>query len=267
MKDFNEKYTKIWEYMKNFTGEEEAFTALEELNMQYLQLLLKGIHQERTEDVLEATKQQAYIKSIVGKKLEKESAYHRIIFQAGINAGQCRIGDAWIREQNNENGFERSMTILCSKAHVRDIISIVYSNPGIQHKELAEMAGVKANYLTELVSSLVEAGCLRRYGTGKCTYYELTLQGKEFAGNNLPERRRISERRRFRGMQYDEEQESNGKRKEFIAGRPELFCEPKQKRRTDAVVLSFAQMRAKYDGHNEEVDYFSYHKEDDLMYK
>ncbi len=204
MKEFAERYEKILQYLKTLSGEQEASSALDEISHEYLQLLIKGVHARETKEVLEATRQMAYLKSAMERHLEtKDDVYYRFLYRAGVGAGQYKTGEAWLLEQGNADSFERNMTILYGRRHIRDIVETVYANPGIQHKDLAELAGVKANYLTQLAASLTEAGCLYRYGTKKCTYYELTLQGKEYVRKNLPARKEMPEGRRGDRTYYE----------------------------------------------------------------
>ncbi len=211
MDNFTKEYQALYDNLRSSVNEEAVSAVLERLSQQYLKVLMKGLHEQKTEEVMEATKQMAYVRTIMKKQLDEQNAFCNMCFLAGINVGQIRVGNAWLQEQGNEKSFERNMTILCAKAHVREIVKSVYENPGIQHKILARMVGIRTNYLSQLVVSLEEAKCLRRFGTNKCTFYELTLAGKDFA------RKHFSEERCFPLKNYlltkgGEEELNNGKK-------------------------------------------------------
>lgn len=236
MKEFTERYEDILKYLKTRFGEEEAAAAMEYISRQYLQQFMQGVHKQRTEEVMEATRQAAYIKSAVERYLETDEFYQRFLFMAGICVGQYKAGEAWLQEQGNADSFERSMVVLCARAHVRDVIEAVYANPGIQHKNLMEIVGVKANYLTQLATSLVEAGCLYRYGTKKCTYYELTLQGKDYVKRTLSSRRHVPDRRRLEEEKYEDWKEDSEKRKTYSLN-PAEYPENTAKRDKNAKII------------------------------
>ncbi len=188
MNNFTKEYQALTDNLKPPVDEEAVSIILERLSQQYLMVLAEAFHEQETDEVVEATRQMAYIRNIMKKQLKGQNAACYMFFLAGINAGQSRAGDVWLREQMNEKSFERNMTVLCAKAHVREIVKAVYENPGIQHGILAGMAGIRANYLSQLAGSLEEAGCLRRFGTKKCTFYELTLAGKDYARKSFTEK-------------------------------------------------------------------------------
>lgn len=181
MDNFTKEYQALYDNLRSPVNEEAVSAILERLSQQYLKVLMKGLHEQKTGEVTEAAKQMAYVRTIMIKRLNEQNSFCNMCFLAGINEGQSRVGNAWLQEQGNEKSFERNMTVLCAKAHVREIVKGVYENPGIQHKNLARMVGIRTNYLSQLVVSLEEAKCLRRFGTNKCTFYELTLAGKDFA--------------------------------------------------------------------------------------
>lgn len=249
MNGFSERYKKILQYLNTSSGEQEALSALGEISHEYLQLLIRGVHARETKEVLEATRQMAYLKSALERHLETKDAYHRFLYQVGVGAGQYKTGEAWLQEQGNEDGFERNMTVLYGKRHMRDIVEAVYANPGIQHKNLAELTGVKANFLTQLTASLTEAGCLYRYGTRKCTYYELTLQGKEYVRKTLSCRRETFEGRRPERAYYEELEWETPKERD-----PNMFTDiPETLKKKDIEkILDFSalaeQRRSKRDG-------------------
>lgn len=102
------------------------------------------------------------------------------------------------------------MMVLCAKAHVKEIVKDIYENPGIQHGVLAQLVGIRTNYLSQLAAELEEVRCLRRFGTRKCTFYELTLAGKDYARKNF------SEERNFPAKNY---LPKNGREEELIEER------------------------------------------------
>ncbi len=199
MNDFQSVYTFIREYLKNGSNEKDLINDITELHRYYLQILMQGIGQQDTELVREETEKYEYIKSLYEKYLKTEAPAMNIAYTLGIVIGESSVGKAWIREQTDEERFEENMSILLSKAHIKDIIVSIFHNPGIQHKTLAGQADIKANYLNQLASQLEQVQCIRRYGTGKCTYYELTIKGKEYVrriiglGNNTVRKRNFLE--------------------------------------------------------------------------
>ncbi len=180
MNDFQSVYTFIREYLKNGSNEERLKNDITEQYKYYLQILTQGMSKQDTKLVREETEKYEYIKSIYEKYLKTETEAMNIAYAIGIAIGESNVGKTWLKEQTDENRFEQNMSILLSKAHIKDIIVTIYRNPGIQHKTLAGQADIKANYLNQLASQLEQVRCVRRYGTGKCTYYELTIKGREY---------------------------------------------------------------------------------------
>lgn len=200
MNDFQSVYILIREYLKNGSHEEQLPDNIQKLYRQYLQILIQGIERQAVESVREETEKYEYIKGVYEKYLKSEKTAMDIAYRLGIAVGESKVGAAWLREQTDENTFGYNMNILLSRAHIKDIVTNIYYDPGIQHKILAGRTEIKANYLNQLASLLEKIQCIRRYGTGKCTYYELTVRGKEYVRKLLG-----AENERERKRNYFEE--------------------------------------------------------------
>jgi len=80
----------------------------------------------------------------------------------------------------------QKLTRLCtSRNYIREILLFIYRNPDIRHKDLADKTGINPNYLNELVKLLEPTGSVNRYAYGRCTYYELTLEGRRYVEEYL----------------------------------------------------------------------------------
>lgn len=175
-----EYYETIQSYFKEGKKEEQTKEAILTWSMDYLQLLLLGMCQQKTEPVEEATKQIGYVKRVCERYLSSRDTYTNMAYLAGVMVGEARVGSAWIREQMTEDAYHHNMKILLTKAHVKDIIETIYRRQGIQHKDLAKQVGIKPNYLSQLIMQLEEIQCVHSFRSGKCTYYELTIRGNEY---------------------------------------------------------------------------------------
>lgn len=173
-------YEVIQTYFKEGTKEEQTKEAILAWSMDYLQMLLSGMHRQKTEPVEEATEQIGYVKRICERYLFSRDTHTNMAYLAGVMVGEARVGSAWIREQMTKDAYHRNMKILLTKTHVKDIIETIYHRQGIQHKDLAKQVGIKPNYLSQLITQLEEVQCVRSFRTGKCTYYELTIRGNEY---------------------------------------------------------------------------------------
>lgn len=202
MSKFAKAYMLIKEYLETGDHGEQVSEQTKELYQQYLQKLTWGIQKQDIESVRTETDQFRYIRSVFEKYLQGKDTETNIAYQVGIVIGESKVGDAWIRDQQNDSQFNYNMMILLSKAHIKEILMSIYNCPGIQHKNLAFQADIKANYLNQLATTLEKAGCIRRFGTGKCTYYELTLKGRDYVKEYL-----VVKRDTYRKINYLKEAE------------------------------------------------------------
>lgn len=202
MSKFAQTYELIKEYPKTGDHGEQISELTKELYQQYLQKLTWGIQKQDIESVRAETEQFRYIRSVFESFLQKKDTETNLAYQIGIAIGESKVGDAWIRDQQEDDKFIYNMTILLSKAHIKEILLGIYNCPGIQHKNLALQADIKANYLNQLATTLENAGCIRRFGTGKCTYYELTLKGRDYVKKYL-----VVKREHYRKIDYLKEAE------------------------------------------------------------
>lgn len=180
-----EYYETIQSYFKEGKKEEQTKEAILVWSMEYLQLLLSGMHRQKTEPVEEVAEQISYVKRVCERYLSSRDAYTNMAYLAGVMVGEAMVGSAWIREQMTEDTYHHNMKILLTKAHVKDIIETIYHRQGIQHKDLAKQVGIKPNYLSQLIMQLEEIQCVCSFRAGKCIYYELTIRGNEYAQKEI----------------------------------------------------------------------------------
>ena len=80
----------------------------------------------------------------------------------------------------------QTLTGLCaSRNYIKEILLLIYRNPDIRHKDLSDKIGIRKTYLNELIKLLEPTGSINKYAYGKCTYYELMLEGRRYVEEYL----------------------------------------------------------------------------------
>lgn len=73
MYNFTKEYQVLYDNLKPSVNEGAVSAVLERLSQQYLKVLMKGLYEQETDEVTEATKQMAYVSAIMKKKLNDQS--------------------------------------------------------------------------------------------------------------------------------------------------------------------------------------------------
>ncbi|MCI8418722.1 MAG: winged helix-turn-helix transcriptional regulator [Lachnospiraceae bacterium] len=68
---------------------------------------------------------------------------------------------------------------LLERKHVTKILRYLYENPHARQKCIAKDANIQANYLSEILNRLLQAGFVERVGKNKTTQYYLTKTGRQ----------------------------------------------------------------------------------------
>lgn len=187
MREFAEKYEQILKYLKTLSGEQEVLSAIDDISHEYLQLLIKGVHAHETKEVLEATRQMAYLKSAMERHLELKGNYERFLFLIGNIMGMYKVGEAWIQEQRNTDTIRANLTTLCVDQDIYNVIKVIHMKPGIHYLDLAEAIKIKRSELNTILQKLNEADILCQSCSIKNSYscYDLTLSARELLMDGL----------------------------------------------------------------------------------
>ena len=81
---------------------------------------------------------------------------------------------------NKNQLYREQMLSLYAKANVKNIAEFLLDHPDSQHKVIAENIDIDKGYLSHILKELQEAGCVERYGTGKRSFFSLSVQGREY---------------------------------------------------------------------------------------
>lgn len=112
----------------------------------------------------------------VSKKAGSEELYklwgESIAISKMINT-VCKVYRNQSYLQNKWNSFMRRNNMV-------NVIRFVYDTPGIRHSELCKKTNLRPNYLTELMTELVDGEFVRKYREGKYSFYELMPKAVEF---------------------------------------------------------------------------------------
>lgn len=87
-------------------------------------------------------------------------------------------------QSSAKHEFNIKMSASLSKEINRKIVSYLYEHPGSQYKMITQDFGIPSNDLSQQMRGLEEAGGVVRYGAGRNSFYELTLDGQAFAEEN-----------------------------------------------------------------------------------
>lgn len=148
----------------------------EELMYQTVRLYLNH-HNEELHDELSKSKR---FSKLLHKQIKDLISYY-----TGIFDGIFMVFGILAESMMTNNDFERKMTAVFKKNRVKEILYCINENPDVQHKVLAESVGIRPNYLSQLLRELEQIGCVLRYAAGKRSFYELSIDGREFVENQI----------------------------------------------------------------------------------
>lgn len=102
-----------------------------------------------------------------------------MIYNLGKYDGVYSTMAEMIEKTVSQNQLDEIYNQLIAKKHLINIIIYVYENPLVHHKNICDAIGVKANYLSELMTTLNKYGLINKYSFSKYTNYSLTEKGKK----------------------------------------------------------------------------------------
>ena len=114
------------------------------------------------------------------KQMSLPAVNSKISYQIGFFMAILNVFELLVYRSKKRHSFEVRIKAMSEKANVNKILDYLYFNPDSQHKVIAENTQLKANYLSELMRELENAGCVERYGVGKRSFYSLSLKANEF---------------------------------------------------------------------------------------
>lgn len=141
----------------------------------YIQSGMQAVSQNAQEDLNDMMQSYRRLRREIANlpKTEKES----ILYECGIFNGSYRI----LEEINRvflKQEEERNAQKLLERRHVPELLKYLYENPDARQRKIAEGIYVSPSYLSEILTLLMQASYVVRYGKNKNTRYSLTRAGK-----------------------------------------------------------------------------------------
>lgn len=90
-----------------------------------------------------------------------------------------------IQHQSEEKTFIVQMQRLIGRAHMKDVLFLIYEKQYIQNKTICEELNLKANLLNKVLKPLEEIDCIYRYSVGRNAFYRLSQKGKNYVKDVL----------------------------------------------------------------------------------
>lgn len=149
---------------------------LKAFNLSYRQDLVQAVRQENYERMENMLNMYHRLRKMLAAlpKTEMDAVY----YEAGAFCGTYRVFMD-LEEVVLEQEKIRKHNSLLGRKHVADILDYLYDHPYARQKSIAEGVKVQANYLSEILNRLLDAGYVERYGKNKSTQYCLTRAGKK----------------------------------------------------------------------------------------
>lgn len=149
---------------------------LKAFNLSYRQDLVQAVRQENYERIENMLNTYHRLRKTLA--LLPRTEMDVIHYEAGAFCGTYRVFMD-LEEVVLEKEKIRKQSSLLGRKHVTDILDYLYYNPYARQKSIAEGVNVQANYLSEIMNRLLDAGYVERYGKNKSTQYCLTRSGKK----------------------------------------------------------------------------------------
>lgn len=155
---------------------EVCVAELKESNQSFIQSAVQATFQEDGEELERILKQYRKLRRAIASvaKTDRESLY----YEMGVFNGTYRVF-LDVQEVMETQMYNRKQQEILKRKHVSDILQYLYQNPNARQKSIAEGVRVQANYLSEILNKLMQAGYVERYGKNKGTQYCLTKTGRQ----------------------------------------------------------------------------------------
>lgn len=81
----------------------------------------------------------------------------------------------------NRSDFKEKITLAERRFRdARSVLVYLYRHAHVQHKELVDNLGVRPSTLSDLLSELVDIDCVEKIESGRCSFYNLTNDGRKY---------------------------------------------------------------------------------------
>lgn len=91
-----------------------------------------------------------------------------------------------IHTENEKKHFEKNMDMVeQTHKNVKQVLKYLYKHMHVQHKILKQELEIPGSTLTDLLNVLEKVECIERIKSGKCSFYNLTNEGRQYARNKI----------------------------------------------------------------------------------
>ena len=132
-------------------------------------------------DALKKLVDETEVFSLIIKEKSKEfDEIAKEIYAMGRFKGAYDAFGTWCKMYVDISEYEKTMSRILNKKHIKEILRCIRKQPGIQNKMILNAVNIKPNHLSELTSEMVHYQIISRYSIGKNVFYELTPRAKVY---------------------------------------------------------------------------------------
>lgn len=184
-------YDELKMYLGEEAKEKHANALLEQIDNELLYESFRCFERKEKEELnrylLTGDRYHRLFSDIIAEK--KGKPYFSLALLVGEFNGIMKMLEKLVFFLTGKEENRQMLAGLCaSRSYIKEILLLIYQNPDIRHKDLSDKTGISKTYLNELIKLLEPTGSVNRYAYGKCTYYELTLEGRRYVEEHLKDK-------------------------------------------------------------------------------
>lgn len=86
-----------------------------------------------------------------------------------------------VQSQERRDNFAENISIIEKRySRAREVLVYLYQHVHVQHKELKETLRICPSTLSDLLNVLADIGCVEKIESGRCSFYNLTNDGRKY---------------------------------------------------------------------------------------
>lgn len=86
-----------------------------------------------------------------------------------------------VQSQERRASFAENISLVEKRyGKAREVLIYLYHHVHVQHKELKDILGIRPSTLSDLLNVLMEINCVEKIESGRCSFYNLTNDGRKY---------------------------------------------------------------------------------------
>lgn len=165
---------------------DELLETFQRLLTESTNIYFQAYFENNFEDLEQLLQEQRSLRRILTNEIRKYSNQSIVLYTKMVQT--YNIFNKLVQNAEKKSDFAERVALVEKRFNnAKAVLAYLYRHVHVQHKELVQNLTIRPSTLSDLLSELKDIGCVEKIESGRCSFYNLTNDGRKYLKDIHPD--------------------------------------------------------------------------------